>query len=180
MTGFRCPGHFFKLPLPLCCNLPSTWSKVLLSFFSVLTLHVKNNLEAQQKPWRLQVSTCCTWYFVRLDSQGFVNGGFQMVVRVLSGEQIPLPPFNPNLTPFLPQLYLFLTSFLPVPKPQFNLCFVGNVEPWFGNHGLQTLGTILKVKNGSLRSKIPLGRKLLHNKIDSIFVMYSIASFYIK
>ena len=40
-----------------------------------------------------------------------------MVVRVLSGNKIPLPPFNLNLTVFLPQLYLILTSFL----PHFNL-----------------------------------------------------------
>ena len=30
-----------------------------------------------------------------------VNGGFQMVVRVLSGELISLPPFYLNLTPFI-------------------------------------------------------------------------------
>ena len=29
--------------------------------------------------------------------QGSVNGGFQTVVRVLSGDQIPLPPFNFSL-----------------------------------------------------------------------------------
>ena len=41
--------------------------------------------------------------------QGSVNGGFQTVVRVLSGGHIPLPPFNLNLTPFLSQLNLFVT-----------------------------------------------------------------------
>ena len=43
--------------------------------------------------------------------QGSINGGFQTVVRVLSGDQILLPPFYLNLTSFLPQLYLILTSF---------------------------------------------------------------------
>ena len=43
--------------------------------------------------------------------QGSVNGGFQTVVRVLWGNEIPLPPFYLNLTPFLPQFYLILTSF---------------------------------------------------------------------
>ena len=58
------------------------------------------------------------------------------MVRVLSGEQIPLPPFYLDLTSFLPLFNLFLTSLLPF----FNLCFVTNLEPRFGNHGLQTLG----------------------------------------
>ena len=49
--------------------------------------------------------------------QGSVNGGFQTVVRVWSGEQIPAPHLNLNLTSVLPQIYLCLTSFL----PQFNL-----------------------------------------------------------
>ena len=39
------------------------------------------------------------------ENQGSVNGGFQTVVRVLSGEQIPLPPF-------LPQFNLLFTSIL--------------------------------------------------------------------
>ena len=71
--------------------------------------------------------------------QGSVNGGFQTVVRVLSGDRIPLPPFNLNLTSFLPHLNLLFTSFL----PQFNLRFFGNLQPWFGNHGLQTLGNLV-------------------------------------
>ena len=33
-----------------------------------------------------------------------------------------------------------LTAFLPLFKPQLNLCFVGNLQPRFGNHGLHTLG----------------------------------------
>ena len=45
--------------------------------------------------------------------QGSVNGGFQTVVRVLCGNEIPLPPFDLNLIPFLPQFYLNFTSFLP-------------------------------------------------------------------
>ena len=51
----------------------------------------------------------------------------------------PLSPLL-SLTSFLPPFYLFLTSFLPLFKPQFNLCFVTNLELRFGNHGLQTLG----------------------------------------
>ena len=42
--------------------------------------------------------------------QGSVSGGFQTVVRVFWDNEIPLPPFYLNLT-FLPQVYLFLTSF---------------------------------------------------------------------
>ena len=47
--------------------------------------------------------------------QGSVNGGFQTVVRVLSGEQIPPPPFlpqfNPLFTSILPLFNLFFTFF---------------------------------------------------------------------
>ena len=64
------------------------------------------------------------------------NGGFQTVVRVRSGEQLPAPHFNLNLTSVLPLLDLSFTSFL----PHFNPSSAGNLEPWFGNHGLQTLG----------------------------------------
>ena len=131
------------------------------------------------------------------------------MVRDLSREQISLPPFNLKTTPFLPQFYLILTSFLPlltstlrakgtlISEPRFstpcemrffphekgkmaivegfslvfpfsrgknrisqgvenrgslisvplalreiNLCFVGNLEPRFGNHGLRTLGMV--------------------------------------
>ena len=64
------------------------------------------------------------------------------MVRVLWGNEILLPPFHLNLTSFLPQVYLLLTSFLPLFLPQFNLCFVTNLEPRFGNHGLQTLGDL--------------------------------------
>ena len=45
--------------------------------------------------------------------QGFLSGGFQTVVRVWSGEQIPTPNFNLNLTVLLrppsvlPQFTLF-------------------------------------------------------------------------
>ena len=70
---------------------------------------------------------------------GSVHGGFQTVVRVWSGEQIPAPHFNLDLTSVLPVLtssFLFLTSFL----PPFNICSAGNLEPRFGNHGIQTLG----------------------------------------
>ena len=38
------------------------------------------------------------------NSQGSVNGGFQTVVRVSWGNEIPLPPFYLNLTSFLPQI----------------------------------------------------------------------------
>ena len=62
--------------------------------------------------------------------------GFQRVVRVWSGEQIPASHCNLNFTSVLPQFYLHLTSYL----PQFNLCSAGNLEPRFRNHDLQTLG----------------------------------------
>ena len=38
---------------------------------------------------------------------GYVNGGFQTVVRVLPGDRIPLPPVNLKLA----YLYLNFTSF---------------------------------------------------------------------
>ena len=44
-------------------------------------------------------------------AQGSVNGGFQTVVRVFWGNEIPLPPFHLNFTSFLPQFYLFLNFF---------------------------------------------------------------------
>ena len=48
------------------------------------------------------------------DDRGSVNGGFQTVVRVWSGEQIPTPRFNLNLTSVSPQFNLFnLTSAQP-------------------------------------------------------------------
>ena len=65
--------------------------------------------------------------------QGSVNGGFQTVVRVLSGQRIPLPPFNLNLTSFLPQVYLILTSLLPF----FNLNLT-SASSGISNHGLET------------------------------------------
>ena len=43
--------------------------------------------------------------------QGSVNGGFQTVVRVSSGEQIPTPHLNLNLAQFLPLFYLNFTFF---------------------------------------------------------------------
>ena len=55
------------------------------------------------------------------------------------GERIsatPLPRFYLDFTSTLPQFYLFLTSFL----PHFNPSSAGNLEPQFGNHGLQPLG----------------------------------------
>ena len=66
-------------------------------------------------------------------NQGSVNGGFQTVVRVLSGERIPLPPFYLNLISFLPQFYLLLTSFLPL----FNLNLT-SASSRISNHGLET------------------------------------------
>ena len=61
-------------------------------------------------------------------SQGSVNGGFQKLVGVWSGERVPAPHSNLNVALILP---LFL--------PHLNLCSAGNLEPRFGNHGLQTL-----------------------------------------
>ena len=69
-----------------------------------------------------------------LVNQGSVNGGFQTVVRVFWGNEIPLPPFYLNFaTPFLPQFYLFLTSSLPL----FNLNLT-SASSRFSNHGLET------------------------------------------
>ena len=55
------------------------------------------------------------------------------MVRVLSGEQISLPPFDLNLTLFVPQFYLILTSFLPLFN--LNLTFASS---GISNHGLET------------------------------------------
>ena len=60
-----------------------------------------------------------------------------MVARVWSGEQIPAPPYNLKFTSFLAQVYLSLTSSYLI----FNPCSAGNLEPRFGNHGLQILGS---------------------------------------
>ena len=90
---------------------------------------------------------------------GSVNGGFQQVARVWSGEQIPHPIFTSsylNFASVLPQFYLFLT-FL---KPHFNLCSASNLEPRFGNHGLQTLGQYCLESHAELwlfHSETPLG-----------------------
>ena len=59
------------------------------------------------------------------------------MVRVWSGEHIPAPHFNLNLASSLPLFNLFLTSFV----PHLNPCSDGNLEPRFGNNGLQTLTT---------------------------------------
>ena len=77
---------------------------------------------------------------------GFPNGGSSFVRR--SNSPTPFLPqlnlfltsfkslFYLNLNSFFPRFYLILTSF----KPLSNLCFVGTLQPRFGNHGLQTLG----------------------------------------
>ena len=65
--------------------------------------------------------------------QEYVNGGFQTVVRVLSGDRNPLPPFHLNLTSFLTQLYLILTSILPL----FNLNLT-SASSGISSHGLET------------------------------------------
>ena len=69
-----------------------------------------------------------------VETQGSVNGGFQTVVRVLWGNEIPLPPVYLNLTPFLPQFNLILTSFLP--NSYLNLT---SAQPAISNHGLETM-----------------------------------------
>ena len=63
------------------------------------------------------------------NNRGFVNGGFQTVVRVWPGEPIPAPHFNLNCTSVLPQFYFFLTFFY------LNLT---SVQPAISNHGLET------------------------------------------
>ena len=64
--------------------------------------------------------------------RGSVNGGFQTVVRVWSGEQFP----HPILTSILPPSVLPLFNlFFYLSLPQFKLCSAGNLEPRFGNHG---------------------------------------------
>ena len=75
-------------------------------------------------------------FFVAIFSytiQGSGNGGFQTVVRVFWGNEIPLPPFYLNLTSFLPQFYLFLASFL----PSLSLDLT-SAPPRISSHGLET------------------------------------------
>ena len=62
----------------------------------------------------------CRWWFP--------NGGSSFPGERNSPTSF-LPQFNLLFTSVLPQFYLF------------NLCFVTNLEPRFGNHGLQTLGS---------------------------------------
>ena len=80
---------------------------------------------------RLQADTVRT---ARVCKRSFPSGGSRLVQR--ADYRAPLEPqFNLNL----PQLDLFKTSIL----PHFNPCSAGNLEPRFGNHGLQTLGNWL-------------------------------------
>ena len=58
--------------------------------------------------WRLPRKTGFWDDFVSTpNAQGYVNGGFQTVVRVLWGNEIPAHHFNLDFTPVLPQFYLF-------------------------------------------------------------------------
>ena len=82
-------------------------------------------------------------YALGQNPQGSANGGFQTVVLV--GPEIEFP--YPLLTSIQPPFYLNFTSmlplfnlFFPLFKIQLSLCFVRNLEPQFGNHGLQTFG----------------------------------------
>ena len=61
-------------------------------------------------PEESEKKNICVQFAHLYANQGFANGGFQTVVRVSSGEQIRLPPFNLNLTPF----YLNFTSLKPL------------------------------------------------------------------
>ena len=72
-----------------------------------------------------------------------VNGGFQTVFRVLSGDQIPLPPFILNVTPFtsvLPLLnsffYLFLTSIQPLLRHESRATVWKPRSTDLGSHGI--------------------------------------------
>ena len=56
---------------------------------------------------------------------------------------------HPISTSVLPQFYLFVTSFFTSNLAQFNLCSAGNLEPRFGNHGLQTLRSCLPKRVGA-------------------------------
>ena len=67
-------------------------------------------------------------------TQESVNGGFQTVVRVFWGNEIPIPSFYLNLTSFLPHFYLFLTSFLP-----FSNLNLTSASSRISNHGLETM-----------------------------------------
>ena len=70
---------------------------------------------------------------------------FPAAAGVFWGNDIPLPPLYLNLTSVLPQFNLLLTFF----EPHFNLCFVTNLEPRFGNHSLQTLGGLTETTETS-------------------------------
>ena len=77
-----------------------------------------------------------------------VNGGFQTVVRVWSGEQVPAPHFNLKLTSIIPLLSLnfdhFLTSFYLI---------LTSTQPAISNHGLET--TVYKPLEEYFQSKYP-------------------------
>ena len=79
-------------------------------------------------------------------TQGSVGCGFQTVVRVFWGNEVPLPPFYLNLTSFLPQFYLLLTSFLPL----LNLNLT-SASSRISNHGLET--TVYRLLEDSRRRK---------------------------
>ena len=61
------------------------------------------------------------------------------------GNEIPLPPFHLNVTPFLPQFYLILTSL------NLNLT---SAQPAISNHGLETTVYIPLVKVWGLSPKL--------------------------
>ena len=60
------------------------------------------------------------WKSQRECAQGTIDGGFQTVFRVLSGDRIPLPPFNLDSTQFLLQFLFTVASFFILFEPRLN------------------------------------------------------------
>ena len=113
------------------------------------------------------INACC-----HVASKSLVNGGFQTVVRVLSGDQNPYPLFISNYS----QFNLLYTSslshfnlFLPL-LPLFNLCFVGNLQllgnfrrslgKFRGTRGLLLKSTVRELPGKSPRNFRGSGGKL--------------------
>ena len=91
--------------------------------------------------------------------RGSVNGGFQMLVRVWSGEQVPAPQSNlslaSSLTSVFPQCYLSSTSFYLILTP---------AQPAISNHGLETMVYRPLARKNLRFCKLSYGRLLLFQK----------------
>ena len=88
---------YVYVPFSCLSNEPPEFSDAI-SMMSRLHCLIRNDFPQSSRSstsrYINRLRTSCRNYI----SQGSVNGGFQTLVQVLSGEQSALPPFNLNLT----------------------------------------------------------------------------------